>query len=138
MGRNWKLLLIILYCFSLSGCKKALSPEPAQLNLVQQIDISYYKEGVHLQRHYTDADKMDTVLFYLYSLSPLGRAEEDPEHIAADSCKITLAMTNGETRIYRQRGGRYLSVDCKPWQKIDPDKADDLFPLLARMCSDEI
>ena len=139
MGKKRKSFLIVaIFCCLLSGCGRIRTNEPVQLNLVQQIDVSYYKNGIHLQRHYTDIDKIDTILLYLYSLSPSGHPEENPERIRNDSCKITVTLTNGETHVYRQYGGRYLSVDCQPWQKIKTSKTAALFPLLARMCSDEI
>ena len=132
------LLIFSILCMMLGGCKNVQAVEPVQLNLVRRVDVSYRKDGVHLQRSYTSTDKIDAILFYLYRLVPLGKAQEDPERITNDSCKITVITTGGQTHVYRQRGGRYLSVDCKPWQKIDPEKTESLFPLLARLCSDEI
>ncbi len=137
MKRFWKIMTIYLaFGFLFSGCGSSQREAPKELNLVTGIEVSYDHQQIHLQRSYTSTDKMDTVLFYLYTLSPYGRVQVDPECITDESCKITVIMTDGQTRTYRQRGQEYLSVDCRPWQKIDPKKAEKLFPILLGMSSD--
>jgi hypothetical protein len=137
MERFWKISgVIVLLAIFLCGCRSINVKEPAQPTLVNRIEILYNSHDVHLQRSYTATDKIDTILFFLYGLSPVGRVEEDPEQISEQRCKITAVLSNGETYIYRLRGGRYLSVNCKPWQKIDSQKADWLFTVLVSMPSD--
>lgn len=120
----------------LCGCSHVNVKEPAQPTLVDRIEVLYNNHDVQLQRSYTSTDKIDTILFFLYGLSPVGRVEEDPEQIAEKRCEVTAVLSNGKTRIYRLRGGRYLSANCKPWQKIDSQKADWLFTVLVSMPSD--
>ena len=137
MGKSWKYLIpYILICGLLSGCGNVSAASSAKPDLVSRVEVSYRNQGIHLLRCYTATDKMDAVLCYLYSLSPFGHVDEDPEQLCGQSCSITVTTTGGIMRTYRQMEGKYLSVDGRPWQKIDPKKSVGLFPLLARMCSD--
>ena len=135
MGKFWKIsALFILFLIILSGCK-AKPPEPS-VAVVTGVEIEYIHNGQPLRRYYTTPDKMDTVLFYLYSLSPYGNPETDPEELDMDSCRITLTLSDGKKRIYRQRGDCFLSVDCHRWKKIDPKKGEQLLPILQAISSD--
>ncbi len=128
------LILIGISIFT-AGCSapKNTSAPPA---LVTAVEVAYDFDTVHLQRKYTDTAKMDAVLYYLYGLSPYGQAKEDPELLPGESCCITLTLSDGQIRTYRQRAGRYLCVDSSPWKTIDPDKAAQLLPLVEKMPSD--
>ena len=137
MGKIWKyLILYSMLLILLSGCGNVHAAEPVQPDLVAKVEVSYQNKGVHLHRIYTSTEKIDNILFYLYSLSPGSYTETDPERIPEPSCKIIVSTGSGIRHIYRQRGRNYLSVDCKPWQLIDPQKSSRLFPLIARTCSD--
>ncbi len=133
MRKIWILLFLITF---LSACAPALPPESAPLSLVTEVHVSYHYADMHIKRHFTNLDKIDTVLFYLYSLSPCGTPTEDPEQIWGDNCRIVLTESDGSQHIYRQQGGRYLSVDDRPWQTIPENKSAVLFPLLMNMESD--
>ena len=137
MEKCWKLFIICFLIISLfCSCGTVQADKPAVLNLVCQVDVSYDNQGIHLQRTYTTTDKMDAILFYLYSLHPTGSPDIDPEQIPAYTCQITVISSGGITHSYLQRGGQYLSVDRKPWRKIKPERSAHLFSLLARMSSD--
>lgn len=128
--------VLFLFCFCFSACASAPAADPTPPSLVTDIFISYHYGDMHLKRHFTDIQKIDIVLHYLYDLSPYGTPEEDPEQIWGDCCRITLTMSDGTHHIYRQQGGRYLSVDNRPWQKINENQSAALFPLLMRIQSD--
>ena len=131
-----KTIPFLLLCFLFSGCRDNTDHTEPALVYVTEISIDYQYRQSHLRRHYTDSDKMDVILYYLYDLSPHGQPEEDPEQIQGDSRKITLTLSNGQTRIYRQIGSQYLSVDFHPWQKISQKKAGVLFHLVNHIESD--
>ena len=127
---------ICMFCLLLSGCKaKEFVPEEP-LVYVTQVSVDYEYRLSHLRRSYTDSDKMDVFLYYLYDLSPHGKPEEDPEQIQGDSCKITLSLSDGTQRVYRQIGSQYLSIDWQPWQKINQGKGSVLFHLVNHIQSD--
>lgn len=132
--QKWVLFFVCI-CVLNVGCspQKSTSAPPA---LVTAVDVQYDFDTVHLQRKYTATDKMDAVLYYLYGLSPYGQAEEDPEQLTGESCCITVTLSNGQIRTYRQQAGRYIRIDSSPWKKIDPQKAARLLPLVEQMPSD--
>lgn len=137
MRKNWKKLFISLgICFLISGCSPNRSAPQEPLALVTAVEITYNYRQTQLRRHYTSSDKMDVILYYLYDLSPYGEPEEDPEQLQEDSCKIAVHLSDGNSRIYRQNGSRYLSVDSRPWQKISPTKGAVLFHLIYHIESD--
>jgi len=129
-------ILLFLFCFCCSACTPASTETPKPPSLVTDVHVSYHYGDMHLKRHFTDIRKIDIILYYLYGLSPHGTPDEDPEQIWGDCCRITLTMSDGMRHIYRQQGGRYLSVDNRPWQKISENQAAVLFPLLMEMQSD--
>ncbi len=123
-------------CLFLCACKSQPAAVQDPLALVTAVDVSYTYRQVQLHRTYTSSDKMDVILYYLYDLEPYGRPDEDPEQIRDDCCRITVRLSDGRSRIYRQQGSRYLSVDSRPWQKISPTKAAVLHHLLRHIESD--
>lgn len=133
MRKIWILLILML---SLSACSSTTSKSPEPPSLVTEVSVSYHYGDMHLRRHYTDTRKIDVVLYYLYNLSPYGTPQEDPEQIWGDNCRIILTESDGSQHIYRQQGGRYLSVDNHPWKKISESKSASLFSLLMNMESD--
>ncbi len=133
MKKLW-LVWILIVC--LSGCTAPQSDRLKPVSLVTAVTVSYHYGDMHIRRHFTNTDKIDIVLYYLYHLSPGGTPKEDPEQIWGDSCRILVAESNGSRHIYRQQGGRYLSVDNRPWQTISEEKSAVLFPLLLNMESD--
>lgn len=137
MDFNKRILpVIFLLCIWLCGCRNEVPAPEASVVYVTQVNIDYQYRQSHLRRSYTNTDKMDVFLYYLYDLSPHGQPEEDPEQIQGDSCKITVTLSNGEHRIYRQIGSQYLSVDSRPWQKISETKGALLYHLVNHIESD--
>lgn len=137
MGKPWKSIWIFLViCLTFSGCSPKPSVTQEPLALVTAVEVTYDYRQTRLYRSYTSSDKMDVILYYLYDLAPYGRAEEDPEQLRGDSCKITVHLSNGKTHTYRQQGSRYLSVDSRPWQKISEAKGAVLFHLINHIESD--
>lgn len=133
--------LLILFCFSaliLSGCN-ANDPKQAPLcRVVTQVDISCRKEHMLISRHYTDMKKMESVLLYLRLLDPQGRPDTDPGSLNKEVYQITVHLSDGKQRIYRQKAHRYFSRDNGSWRVIDPEKASGLYTLMRRLPSDAV
>lgn len=129
-------LLLLLIPALLSGSalrsRKSASP-PA---LVTQIDVVCQREYSSFTRHYTQTRKIEPILNYLRMLTYHGRPEDDPEQLAGNAYEIILYYANGRTSTFRQRADRYLSKDGQPWEKIRPEQAGLLFPLLESTASD--
>ena len=86
--------------------------------------------------NYTDPDKIESILLYLRHLKRKGTAQVDPERVEGDHYEILLHYSNGERRVYYQHADQYLSQDYKPWERINPEQAKNLLPLLKSMPSD--
>lgn len=127
MGRFWKCFSLLLLPFLLTGCKKATHTPPS---LVTQVTVTGIIQDSPVQADYSDPQKMEVILFYLRGLESLGRPDRDPERILGDHVRITVTLSDGSCHIYHQRANRFLSRDSQPWQRIDPQKAHLLAPLL--------
>lgn len=109
---------------------------PALTRVVTHIDIVSQQENVTVARHYNDQNKMKSVLLYLRLLRPLYTPEEDPDTINGDVYEITLHYSDGQEKTYRQKAHRYISMDRRPWQTVDPDHAAGLYKLMQHYPSD--
>ena len=136
-----KKLIFIIYLLLLmaivSGCGKNYSKNPSQpMKVVTGVDVTYQKGKSALRWQYTAQDKMEAVLLYLRLLPRGGTAQVDPHRVAGDHYEIVLRYSNGDKRMYYQHADRYLSVDYKPWEHIDPKDGKELHRLLEIMPSD--
>lgn len=104
--------------------------------MVTQVRIVCQHKKSTMTRCYTQPHKMEPVLNYLRLLKYKGQADTDPERLTGDRFEITLYYSNGQSRIYRQRSNRYLSKNAHAWEKIDPEQARLLYPMLQSMPSD--
>lgn len=131
----------ILICFSaviLSGCiRNDTSAQPLS-RVVTQVDIVCHREHMLVQRHYTTTQKIESVLLYLRLLKPMGRPETDPNTIDRDIFEITVHLSDGNKRIYRQKAHRYFSKGDRPWEMIDPNQAFWLYDLMEQLPSDPV
>lgn len=109
---------------------------PALTRVVTHIDIVSQQENVTIERHYNDQEKMESVLLYLRLLQPLYKPEIDPETIGGDVYEITLHYSDGQSRSYRQKAHRFISMDHRPWQTVDPEHAAGLYALMQHYPSD--
>lgn len=128
----------VLFCFTaltLSGCGKTSVPAP-RCRVVTRVDIACRQEDLLIQRHYTSTEKMESVLLYLRILDPTGEPDIDPDSIKKDIYEITVHLSDGKKRIYRQKAHRYFSQDFRPWKRIDPAQAAGLYTLMRTLQSD--
>lgn len=124
-----------LLCAFLTGCSPT-RPEPAQLKVVSSVEIEYRSQQEQFHRVYTQADKIDVILHYLHRLTPRGTPDSDPEQLLEERCKITVRLTEGESRIYRLQGKQYLSVDLKPWKTVSRERCSVLYHLVSHLPGD--
>ena len=128
MKKRWKFLcLIILSLLSFPGCgQKAVYQPP----VVTGISITCRREDRLITRNYTRPEKVHRLLCYLRRQPTKGYARVDPERVMGDAFWIRVQLSDGRSRIYRQRCGRFLSVDCSRWKNIDEAYGRRLYYLL--------
>lgn len=133
--------VLILFCFSaiiMPGCVKNDSQIKPSVRVVTQVDISCQKDNLLLQRHYTDPQKMEYVLLYLRLLKPGEKPDTLPQTQSDDLYQITVSLSDGSKRTYRQLAHRYFSRESRPWQLIDPKQAAGLYLLMQKLPSDPV
>lgn len=137
MGKCRKAVCIcLMLCLLLCGCSGKQLENKLPPAIVTDIFVSYRSQDDRLYRHYTNTAKIDVILHYLYSLSPHGYPECDPEAYICEQCRITVLRSDGGQQVYRQYAGEYLSVDNHRWQRIDQKQGTVLFHLLNHIGSD--
>ena len=137
MKRFLKLFFVTsLSALFMGGCAKV--QKEAVFRVVTGVEISCQKEDVQIFRSYTDTEKMEYVLLYLRLLKPLGRPTVDPTTVDADIYEITLQLSDGARKVYRQKDHRYLSADSGFWLTIDPAQAEGLYRLMRNIPGDKI
>ncbi len=131
--------LFVLFCFTaitLSGCKNNDASLSTGYRVVTQVDIACRHEETLVTRHYTEAKKMESVLLYLRLLKPLGKPESDPELLDREVFEITVSLSDGTRKHYRQKAHRYITRENRPWEVIDPAQAYGLYALMRHYPSD--
>lgn len=128
--------IFLISCLMLCGCRKPLAETTPPPGVVREISVSYQDRDTRLYRIYTNTEKMDVILYYLYGLTPHGHVEQDPEMLIGEQCKILVRLSDGSQHIYRQYGKQYLSVDNHPWQIVEKEKASVLYHLINHIESD--
>ena len=81
---------------------------------------------------------MEWVLIYLRLLKPLGKPDSDPDSLEKDIYEITVHLSDGSKRFYRQKAHRYFSKENRPWQSINPEYAAGLYSLMQHLPSDPV
>ena len=139
MRKFQKLFLLFLFtAMLLSGAaarRQFQTPSPA-LRMVTRMEIRCVDGTQQISRRYTRPEKLRPFLTYLRLLEYRGKAETDPERLQGSRIEIVVFYADGTRRNYRQQVNRYLSRDYHPWEKIDPNQAKFLQPLLQAIPSD--
>lgn len=123
----------IAFLLFLSGCSKKV---PSAYRAVTAVDISFRYEDTHLQRHYTQNDKIESVLLYMRLLKPLGKPASQPPADDRDVYDITVRFSDGSTKLYHQKAHRFFSRREQVWERIDPGQASELYHLMRHYPSD--
>ncbi len=137
MKKSKKLIAVfVLISLLLAGCG-GKQQAPAACRVVTGVHIVFDDGPLHLERQYTVSSKVRAILNYLRWLDPYGLPEEDPETVSGSSFAITLQYSDGCEKHYLQKADRFLLEDGKPWQRIDPKRAQTLSQILGQMGSDD-
>ncbi len=134
-----KITILLLCCFCavlFGGCDK--TDNTPICRVVTGVEINCQHEDVHIRRYYTDTEKMEYVLIYLRLLEPMGHPAKNPDTVDAEVYEITLQLSDGNRKIYRQKDHRYLSANSGPWQSITPEQAEGLYRLMRKIPGDRI
>ncbi|MBR4863784.1 MAG: hypothetical protein IKU07_04345 [Oscillospiraceae bacterium] len=129
-------LLSAICIFLLSGCaSKNTAPI---VRVVTGVEITCQHKDVQIRRAYTDMQKMEYVLLYLRLLEPIGRPKTDPGAVSGDVYEITLQLSDGSKKVYKQKDHRYLAAGKAPWQEIAPEQAEGLYRLMRKIPDDTV
>lgn len=125
--------------FTLTGCTYYAPPgEDHPVRVVTQIDVAATQAGEIFQFHYTEPEKMQTILQYLRRLEPDQFTPITPDTFRTDAYEICLTLSDGSQTVYHQIYNEYLQKNGGPWQSIDRALAASLPQLLANMPSDTL
>ena len=127
------LCICFLICTLLSGCAEPSFYVP---QTVTRVDIYGVHNKHNLRRHYTEPNKMQSVLNYLRLLDFNGQTDLDPEFLPGDDFKIYLGFSDGQRKVYRIHADRYLCNPSGKWEKVDTEAAKRLMPYLQITASD--
>lgn len=135
MGNFWKKFFLLMFCVcSLCGC--GANHTKPDFEVVTSIDILTEHEGQLLRRHYTAQEKMRPVLLYLRMLKHSALSEPIDEPVGEDIFLITVGLSSGRRRYYRQAKHRYFSFENGPWRSIEPGSAAGLYAILRKLPDD--
>ena len=135
MGNFWKKFCVLLVSMlMMCGCGKHHTKSVPEV--VTTIDILTARDGQLLRRHYNTPEKMRSVLLYLWLLkhSQLQEPIQEPE--GEDIFLITVTLSSGRKRYYRQAKHQYFSFEGGPWRSIDPGSAAMLYGILRELPED--
>lgn len=137
MGKLWKQYFSLLICM-LMMCGCGQNHTQPVYEVVTSVDVVTARDGQLLRRHYDSQEKMRPVLLYLRTLKhvPLFDTVSEPE--GEDVFLITVGLSSGRKRYYRQAKHRYFSFDDGPWRAIDPGNAAGLYRILQALPSDAL
>lgn len=132
MGKKFRVfLLILLVCVSVLGCRKAAVPA-----VVVRAEVTYEHQGNTLYRCYTDPEKLGSLMRYLRQHRFRGYAQEDPEQIQGDRCRIELTRYDGSKTEILQNANRYRSTDRNKWEKLNEEQGQMLYFFLLMVPGD--
>ena len=128
MMRMWGVLFALML---LCGCTK--QQEPLANRVVTGVDVIYSREGKEISRTYNRQESIHAVLNYLRLLEKGTVAV--PEE-TANRCEFRIHYSYGADTVILQWGDQYLQRNGAPWQSIDSNHGQLLYPLLLLLPSD--
>lgn len=130
-----KVILWLLLPFMLTGCQPRVHTDVSS-HIVTEMTITCETCSEFTRRYYNTHEKMQKILLYLRSVSPGFTPDEDPEPLAGRVICITLQRADGTTKIYKQKGDRYLQEGTNAWKKIKPEWGATLYQIILENESD--
>lgn len=95
--------------------------------MVTSIDISVTPSDEAMVRHYTDIEKMSSVLGFLRDMDTDELPEEMPRLDDGQTYyTITATYANGTSRVYCLLSHQYLRVNQDQWHQISTEDATEL------------
>ena len=122
-----------MLCLFFGGCN---IPQTPKSKLVTEMTVLLQQDQERIFRHYTDPQKMETVLCYLRALKGHDHNCGDPEQYGGTQCRIELYYSDGSKSYIFQCADRFLSRNFGSWQEVDPKHGAFLLPLVKNMHSD--
>lgn len=136
--KNFAILLLLLASILLPGCRKKLSAYKVPSRIVTAVDIYCQKSTGTVLRHYTDTEKVESVLHYIRLLDPHGPTTVTAEAMQGDLFEIVVHLNDGGTRIHRQRSDTFAALHRMYWGFIDRSLGMRLTHLMALLPSDPL
>ena len=129
----------LFLCFSLllcPGCGRRSTDTLRPSRVVSSLEVLCVRDGTTHRLFYTDEAKLRPFLLYLRLLDPSGDPHWDPEQLPHPIFQLRLTYLGGGTRTYRQVAHRFVQVEGRPWQTLDPAHAAGLYALLQAVPAD--
>ena len=115
-------------------CGFTSATQSPSCRVVTGVQVEYENKGTALTRTYTQDAHIRSVLNYLRMLHPKGNAV--PDFPAQSICRIRLQYSSGPDSVFLLQDAAYLRQNDGPWQQIDPQQTQLLYPLLLLLPSD--
>ena len=130
------LIGILVMCIFLCSCHRRQDNTQNALNLTQKVHVDCYYRQHHLQRIYTDFDKIDVILRYMHKLSSAGQPPAKPAQVTDDHCQITVFLSNGTQHTYQLQSKDFLRNAQGKCFAVDAHQANVLYHLVNHIQSD--
>ena len=127
-------VFLALFAVILCGCKQKNAA--AQPRVVTAVDIYCRHKDKEFSRHYRENEKLEAVLLYLRLLKPERAFVAQAQPSSDDLYEIHVHLSDGQTRLYKQRDHRYFWRSNTGWQTIPAQQAAGLYALLRHYQSD--
>ena len=128
------LLLLISIGFTVCSC---IGPPPRHRRYVTRAQITLYQGGQPQTRIYQQPKKINSVLNFLRTTRPRGKADPDAFAAGSHSYHITLHYCDGTQSDYGLQEYRYFYGSNGLWQKVSPSHAQMLYLLIHLLPSDQ-
>lgn len=129
-----KIVILINFCMVMM-CSCSNDHAAPVYRTVTQVDIVTKYENQLIHRRYNTPEKIRPVLLYLRLLKPQGKPVQVDE-TADDVYLISISLSDGKKRYYRQASHRYLAKEKGPYKSIDPGQAAKFYRILRELPSD--
>lgn len=105
------------------------APQTSQVpgRMVTDIEIAVTPSDESMVRHYTDIEKMSSILRFLRDMDTDELPEETPRLDDGQTYyTITATYANGTSRVYCLLSHQYLRVNQEQWHQISTEDATEL------------
>ncbi len=132
-----RLAILLLLLIWLPGCSRGSKERSISSHVASSITVTSYTSRGTLRRHYTSEEKMHKILLYIRGLSPMFKAQQEPQEPIAWCTCILVTCEDGSRKLYRQVGDRFFQTGKGPWQQLPYPKGSELRRLLLTIPADK-